>query len=49
MVFKRKTFTLIYFDLRLLQLNEPFSPVTFHFSTKFTEIFYFSLIQTTST
>ena len=46
---REKTFTLIYFAQRLLQLNQTFLPVTFHFSTKFTEIFYFSLIETTYT
>ena len=38
----------LYFARRFLQLSQTFSPVTFHFSIKFTEIFYYSLMQTTS-
>ena len=51
MVFKRKN---IHFNIfrpkaSSVNLNLYFISVTFHFSTKFTEIFYFSLIETTST
>ena len=45
---REKALTFICFARWLLQLSQTFSPVTFHFSIKFTEIFYYSLIQTTS-